>query len=289
MESTTIELLAPAKINLCLHVLGRRADGYHELHSLMCGVSLYDHLALRPDAAGDKLVCSHPEVPGDASNLAMRALLTFNRTLRRYSDIAPRHVAIHLTKQIPVGAGLGGGSSDAAAVLKGLNRLYGQPFGRERLLALALELGADVPFFIDQRPSLAEGVGERLTPYAGLPSYWTVLVYPGFGLSTAQVFKNLTLALTKSKKKLRNCPFKNGDFSAPDHLHNDLEAGVGDRFAVIQKIKQELARLGAIGSLMTGSGSVVYGLYADAAGARQAKAALDEASGRQVFVARLLT
>ncbi|RJQ76227.1 MAG: 4-(cytidine 5'-diphospho)-2-C-methyl-D-erythritol kinase [Desulfobacteraceae bacterium] len=286
--STRIELLAPAKINLFLHVLGRRDDGYHELCSLMCGVSLYDHLVLKPGTRNE-MVCSHPGLPCDSSNLAFKALLAFNRDLRAAAAVTPRPISIHLTKHIPIGAGLGGGSSDAAAVLKGLNRFYGGPFDHDRLHALAVRLGADVPFFIDQRPALAEGIGERLTPYSGLPALWTVLVYPGFGLSTAAVFKNLNLALTKSKKKLRKLPFKNGNFSAPQHLRNDLEAGVGERLPVIQKIKEELVALGAIGSLMTGSGSVVYGLFPDAAGANKAKEALDGASERQVFVARLLT
>jgi 4-diphosphocytidyl-2-C-methyl-D-erythritol kinase len=287
-ESTSIELLAPAKINLFLYVLGRRIDGYHELFSLMCCISLYDRLVLKAGEPQNEIICSHPGLPCDASNLALKALLAFNQSLRRDTEIIPRMISIRLTKHIPVGAGLGGGSSDAAAVLNGLNRFYGRPFGRDRLLEMALGLGADVPFFIDQRPALAEGIGERLTPYHRLPPLWTVLVYPGFALSTAQVFKNLNLALTKSKKKLRNFPFNNGNFSAPHHLHNDLEAGVGDRFPVIQQIKQELLALGAIGSLMTGSGSGVYGLFAEEAVAQEAKAALGELPERQVFAARLL-
>jgi 4-diphosphocytidyl-2-C-methyl-D-erythritol kinase len=174
-------------------------------------------------------------------------------------------------------------------VLKGLNRWYGEPFGRDRLHAMAVKLGADVPFFLDGRPAIAEGIGEKLTPFSGLPSWWVVLIYPGFGLSTAQVFGNLNLGLTKSKKKLRNSPFKYGIFSAAQHLHNDLEAGVGERSPLIQQIKQELAELGAIGSLMTGSGSTVYGLFADEAGARKAYAAIGAVPGRRIFVARLLT
>jgi 4-diphosphocytidyl-2-C-methyl-D-erythritol kinase len=155
---------------------------------------------------------------------------------------------------------------------------------------MAVRLGADVPFFIDARPATAQGIGERLTPYEGLPPLWAVLIYPGFGLSTAQVYNGFNLALTKSKKKLRNLPFKNGFFSATHHLHNDLEAGVGDHFAVIEKVKRALLDKGAIGSLMTGSGSVVYGLFADEIGANRAKAAmdLDDMPGQRGFVARLL-
>jgi 4-diphosphocytidyl-2-C-methyl-D-erythritol kinase len=283
----SFEVLAPAKINLCLYVLGRRSDGYHELCTLISCVSLYDHLVLTPDVP-QKLTCSNPDLPCDDTNLAFKALLDFNRALNSDKGVKPCSMSIHLTKHIPIAAGMGGGSSDAAAVLKGLNRWYGEPFEHERLHALALALGADVPFFIDQTPAVAEGIGERLTPYSGLQDWWVVLVYPGFGLSTAQVFGNLNLALTKTKKKRRYSAFKKENFSAARHLHNDLEAGVGERYPVIQTIKRELAELGALGSLMTGSGSVVYGLFSDAAGARKAQAEMGGTSGRQIFVAQML-
>ena len=270
-----LELLAPAKLNLCLHVVGRRPDGYHELLSLMCCVALFDRIQLHIGASADQIDCNHPEVPADETNLAMRAVSVFNRALDSHTRIRPLHVAIRLDKQIPVGGGLGGGSSDAACVLKGLNQFHGNPFDRDRLMALALGLGADVPFFSDQRPALASGIGERLEPYRGLPSLGALLIYPAFGISTSEVFKNLKLGLTKSKKKLRYLPFKNGKFSANHHLHNDLETGVIRRFPVIEKIKKALKDQGAIGSLMTGSGSTVFGLFKDEAAAQKAQEELD--------------
>ena len=291
MNGPSIDLLAPAKINLCLHVLGQRPDGYHELYSLMCPVALYDRLRLTIAGDVDEITCDPPSsVPADDSNLALKAAKLFNAALLADGRQIVGNVSIHLEKRIPVGAGLGGGSSDAAAVLKGLNAHCGRPFDGQRLRAMALRLGADVPFFIDARPAIAQGIGEQLTPYEGLPPLWTVLIYPGFGLSTAQVYKELNFALTKSKKKLRNLPFKNGNFSATHHLHNDLEAGVGDRFTVIDKVKRALLDQGALGSLMTGSGSVVYGLFADEIGADRAKAVmgLELAPGQRIFVARLL-
>lgn len=284
-----MELWAPAKINLFLRVTGRRPDGYHELRSLMCCVDLCDRVVLQPGASRSEIVCTHPAVPCDAANLALKAAVRFNLALDAETGLTPLNVAIHLTKHIPVGAGLGGGSSDAAAVLKGLNRHYGNPFDTRRLHALALSLGADVPFFIDGRPALVAGIGEKLTPYVGLPAWHVVLVYPGFGLSTARVYEGLNLALTKSKKKLRYIPFNNGGFRATHHLRNDLEAGVGDQFSVIADIKAQLLRQGAMGSLMTGSGSAVFGLFADAASASKAKAALDRHDQWQVFATRLLT
>jgi 4-diphosphocytidyl-2-C-methyl-D-erythritol kinase len=283
-----VELLAPAKINLFLRVVGRRPDGYHELCSLMCGVGLYDRLVLELGGDCNTVRCSHPDVPNDATNLALKAANCFNQALARDTDRTPVSVAIQLDKTIPVGAGLGGGSSDAAAVLKGLNAFHGHPFDDGRMHALALSLGADVPFFIHGRPSLVTGIGERLSPYTGLPAMDVVLVYPGFGLSTARVFKNLNLALTKSKKKLRYFPFNNGSFSPTHHLHNDLESGVGDRFPAIADVKQALIQQGAIGALMTGSGSAVFGLFADTAGASRAKAVLGQQREWQVFATRLL-
>jgi 4-diphosphocytidyl-2-C-methyl-D-erythritol kinase len=283
-----IDLLAPAKINLFLHVVGRRPDGYHELYSLMCCVSLYDRLVIQIGSPRNEIHCDQRQLPCDASNLALKAALLFNQALERETRHTCQPVSIRLIKQIPVGAGLGGGSSDAAAVLKGLNRYFGDPFDRFRLLSLGLQLGADVPFFIDARPAIAQGIGERLTDYKGLSAYWVVMVYPGFGISTARVYKNLNLALTKSKKKLRNVPFINGDFSPSHHLQNDLEAGVGDHFTVIAKLKEDLLNQGAVGSLMTGSGSVVFGLFDSEAQARKAQSALPLPSAGQVFVARLL-
>ncbi|MDA8138793.1 MAG: 4-(cytidine 5'-diphospho)-2-C-methyl-D-erythritol kinase [Desulfobacteraceae bacterium] len=283
-----IELLAPAKINLCLHVIGRRPDGYHELFSLMCCVAIFDRLVIRMGTVQSVMTCDEPSLPCDDSNLVLKAARLFNKHLGEETRISPDNLSIHLHKRIPMGAGLGGGSSDAAAVLLGLNGYYGEPFDRQRLRSLALQLGADVPFFIDGRPAIAQGIGEQLSPYTGLPAYGLVLIYPGFGLATAQVYKNLNFALTKSKKKLRNVPFKNGDFHPSHHLHNDLEAGVGDHFTVIEKLKKDLLNQGAIGSLMTGSGSAVFGLFDSEEGAQAAKAAMVPSPSWQMFVTRLI-
>jgi 4-diphosphocytidyl-2-C-methyl-D-erythritol kinase len=270
-------------------VIGRRPDGYHELRSLMCCIDLYDRLSLQFGISHNEIACMHPDVPEDETNLAIKAVVLFNQALRTETLHRPVNVSVVLTKGIPVGAGLGGGSSDAAAVLKGLNQHHGFPFGDVRMQALALELGADVPFFIQGRPALAAGIGEQLTPCTGLVAMDVVVVYPGFGFSTARIFNNLNLALTKSKKKLRYFPFNKGTFSATHHLRNDLEAGVGDQFPVIEHIKLALLDQGALGSLMTGSGSAVFGLFADRVGALKAKAALDRHGDWQVFATRLLT
>ncbi len=283
-----IEIQAPAKVNLFLQVVGKRADGYHELRSLMCAVGIYDTLVLTIGGNKHEIFCREGGVPGDASNLAMKAAMRFNQALAQETDTSPEYISIHLTKRIPVGAGLGGGSSDAAAVIKALNRYYGEPLNRGRLHALALELGADVPFFIDCRPALATGVGEVLQPWSPLPPYSVVVVYPGLVLATAEVFKNLNLRLTKCEKQLRYHPFKYGEFDTDRHLCNDLEQVAMDRFPIIQEVKQRLLNQGALGALMTGSGSAVFGLFRESETARQAAAALMQRPQWQVFATELL-
>jgi 4-diphosphocytidyl-2-C-methyl-D-erythritol kinase len=282
-----MKVSAPAKINLFLQVTGRRDDGYHELRTLMCCVGLHDTLVFRMGTPGNSLTCSAPGIPCDGSNLALKAVLLFNRTLAADTAIAPLNVSIELIKRIPAGAGLGGGSSDAAAVLKHLNRYYNHPLSDEKLHALALSLGADVPFFIHGRPAIATGIGELLEPYDGLSPWGVVVVFPGFGISTAEVFKNLNLGLTKCEKQLRYFPFKYGKFDIAGQLCNDLETVAAHRFPIIETIKKELLNQGAMGSLMTGSGSAVFGLFSDFQAARRAGDALAGNADWQIFATEL--
>jgi 4-diphosphocytidyl-2-C-methyl-D-erythritol kinase len=288
-EIGAIRLLAPAKLNLFLKVTGRRSDGYHEVYSLMCCIALYDRLSIIPGAAFDRLECDDPDIPCDRSNLVMRALSVFNAALEHETAITPLPVFIELNKAIPPGAGLGGGSSDAATVLKALNRYYGLPFSDPQLAEIALGLGADVPFFIFQTPALATGIGEKLVPYHHLFPWYILLVYPGFAISTAEVFGSLNLRLTNQEKKLRYFAFKNGKLDVVSHMSNDLEEAVIKRFPVIATIKAAIVEQGALGSVMTGSGSSVFGLFADAAGAYQAARNIVPQPGWRIFVTRLLT
>ena len=282
-----MEILAPAKINLFLEVLGRRQDGYHELRTLMCCISLSDTLSLTLGGTDHRIDCDQPDVPSDDSNLALKAAKLFNQHLSAHSEINPQKVSIRLTKQIPAGAGLGGGSSDAAAVLVHLNNQYNKPFNIAQLQSMALKVGADVPFFIEQRPALACGIGEQLEPFSGLSRWGAVVVYPGFAISTAQVFENLNLGLTKCKKKLRYSPFNQGKFDPTRHLCNDLEGVAVRHFPIIGQIKKELLNQGAMGSLMTGSGSAVFGLFADASAARSAAGQLNSRPEWQIYAAEL--
>jgi 4-diphosphocytidyl-2-C-methyl-D-erythritol kinase len=182
-----VEVRVPAKINLWLEVIRKREDGYHDLSTLMLPVGIYDTLELEScERAGIHLECSNPGIPADASNLAWRAAEAFFGAVGVGGG-----VHIRIRKQIPVAAGLGGGSADAAAVLLALNRMHGNGLAAPRLVALAHALGADVPFFLYQRPALATGIGELLDSVEGLPDYPLVLVKPPLEVSTRWVYQSL--------------------------------------------------------------------------------------------------
>ena len=286
-----LQLKAPAKINLCLHGTGRRADGYHELVTLMCPLAVYDTLTLPPEKTGIDVICSHPDVPEDSSNLAARAARRFLESTHA-KDVAPlAGLTIRIDKKIPVGAGLGGGSSNAAAVLRGLNRRYGHPFSDVELMEMGGRIGADVPFFIKGGPALATGIGDRLEPFARMSPWTALLVYPNTAVSTAWVYKNLNLRLTKDEKKLRKFHFEGRFFNAVEHLVNDLEAVTAKAFPVIKEIKRLLLAHGAAGAMMSGSGSTVFGLFETPERANSAYSALcnnQQSQNWTLFVADLL-
>jgi 4-diphosphocytidyl-2-C-methyl-D-erythritol kinase len=279
---------SPAKINLFLAVTGRRPDGYHELATLMACIDLYDRITLRLSGGDIQLTCPTPGIPQDESNLAFRAARLYRDTYRKTRGILPfTGLSIGLEKTVPAGAGLGGGSSNAATVLQALNQTAPAPLAREHLAALALQLGADVPFFLYGKPALATGIGERLQPWPNLPLFPLVLVFPGSGLATAEVYRALNLRLTNCEKKLKGFLLKPGKFDAERHLCNDLEPVAAQRCPDILQIKKELNRSGARGALMSGSGSSVFGLFGSADEARKAARRLTTHAGWRVFQARL--
>ena len=258
-----LHVKAPAKINLFLRITGQRPDGYHELYTLMCPLALYDTLTLNAGGTGIVVVCDHPGVPEDASNLAARSAHLFLKTAFAGNALPISGLTIHIDKKIPVGAGLGGGSSDAAAVLMALNDYFGQPLALPALATLGTRLGADVPFFIRGAPALATGIGDRLEPFVHLTPWTALLVYPNEAVSTAWVYKNLNLRLTKDEKKLSKFHFDGRLFNVNEHLVNDLEPVTERAFPVIKAIKRMLLAHGAAGAMMSGSGSTVFGLFAD--------------------------
>lgn len=280
-EKDCVSLLSPAKINLFLAVTGKREDGYHDLFSLMCPISLYDEIFLRFGEDRIGVSCNHPEVPEDNRNIAFKAAeLFFDRLGRREG------VLIRIDKRIPAGAGLGGGSSNAASVLLALNDYYGCPFPEDELAETGLRLGADVPFFIFGRPAIATGIGEKLEPFCGLKPYKVVLIFPGFGVSTAEVYKNLNLGLTNCQKKLKNSHFRQSDFDPAQMLCNDLETVTEAVYPEISAAKKALTT--ADGVLMSGSGSTVFGLFSDAAECEKVYASLSEHSRWQCYLADLI-
>lgn len=258
-----VEVSIPAKINLWLEVIGKREDGYHDLSSLMLPVGIYDTLVLESfEGEGIRLECSHPAVPTGASNLAWRAAETF------FDAVGARAgVQILIRKQIPVAAGLGGGSADAAAVLLALNRMYGNGLTTPRLAGLARSLGADVPFFLYQRPALATGIGEQLAPVEGLPDYPLVLVKPPLKVSTRWVYQSLKLTRGESRITLGSLLAR--PWQLPELMENDLETVTLAKYPALGQIKQWLLDKGAVGALMSGSGPTIFGVFRQSSGAEE--------------------
>lgn len=258
LSGQKIMILAPAKINAFLEVTGRRSDGYHEIRTLFVPVSIYDRIEMTMTSGAVTVRCTSKLVPQDENNLAARAARLFFQESGIRSG-----VDIDIEKNIPVAAGLGGGSSDAASVLKGLDNFFGNPFGYEALCRLALLIGADVPFFIKGVPSLAEGIGEVLYPAPLLVPYSILIVNPGIPLSTAEVYKNLNLGLTKRKKENKYPALNQGLCDIKTILCNDLENPAIRLCPVIEDVKRTVADFGAEGTLMSGSGPSVFGLFSD--------------------------
>ena len=278
-----IKILSPAKINLFLQVTGKRTDGYHDLFTLMCPISLYDTILIDFGVNKTSITCDNPKVPKDDSNLAVIAAKIFFKKLNENENIK-----IVIDKKIPVAAGLGGGSSNAASILLGLNQYYNQPFYIDELIDMGLSIGADVPFFIFQKPALATGIGEKLEEYKKLDSFKILLIYPGVSVSTADIFQNLNLGLTKCKKKLKNSFFDNHAFEVNQHLCNDLETVTASKYPDINEAKKALMYYGARGALMSGSGSTVFGLFTNSDKAQSAYHNISKKNKWELFRADML-
>jgi 4-diphosphocytidyl-2-C-methyl-D-erythritol kinase len=271
-----LNLSSPAKINLFLSIEDRRSDGYHLLFTLMCPIGIFDRIRLETRKSHFEVTCNHPDVPEDDSNFALQAARCFIKALEYRLNTCLGAVAIRIEKNIPIGAGLGGGSSNAATILLGLNRYFGGPFSLDTLMRMGLEIGADVPFFLYERPAIATGIGEILEPYEWIEPYLVLVIYPGFSLSTAMVYKKLNLRLTKCKKKINYFSFKKEKFQPSLHLCNDLESVAMTLYSELSEIKTLLMRLGACGALMSGSGSSIFGLFDNDAFAQEAYEVLSQ-------------
>ncbi len=275
VQRLPVKIFSPAKINLFLQVVGRRTDGYHDLFTLMCLIGLGDTVGLTFETEEIRVSCSDPDVPADQSNLACRAAACFFKHFNKARKQIPAGVAIDIDKRIPVGSGLGGGSNNAAAVLSGLNQHYGNPFSTGQIRSMGVTIGADVPFFLYGKTALARGVGDKLEAYTRLKPYHVVLVFPGFSVSTREVFESLNLGLTNCEKKINDDSFIKQGFDAGRHLCNDLETVTASHYPDIQEAKEALLSHGAEGALMSGSGPTIFGLFNSARDASAAGAALE--------------
>jgi 4-diphosphocytidyl-2-C-methyl-D-erythritol kinase len=262
---------APAKINLWLEVVGKRADGYHDLSTLMLPVAVYDRVELETGLPDGKirLECSDPSLPSGPENLAARAA-------ERYLEASGWRtgVFVRLEKRIPAAAGLGGGSSDAGTVMALLNRLAPEPLGSGELREAARRVGADVPFFLESKPALATGIGERLEYVEGVPEYPLVLIKPPINVATGWVYGRIKL--TRGSSNIRLSTLLARPWNLGPLLQNDLEAVTLEAHPVLGRIKQWFLDRGALGALMSGSGPTVFGVFEDRERAREAAEAAGE-------------
>jgi 4-diphosphocytidyl-2-C-methyl-D-erythritol kinase len=258
-----------AKINLSLDVLGTLPNGYHEVKMVMQTVSLYDSVELTKTEKGISLECSLRFLPTGPENLAYRAAEAFFKETGIDGG-----VKIYLKKHIPVGAGLAGGSSNAAAVLTGLNRLYDAHLSTRRLCEIGTALGADVPYCIIGGTRLAEGIGEKLSPLPPLPECHIVLVKPSFSISTKWVYDNIDSCpdiVHPPTGKLIAALEKGDLYEMCANMGNVLEDVSIAHYPILSSVKSDLRELGAIGSQMSGSGPTVFGIFDDEEKARNAK------------------
>jgi 4-diphosphocytidyl-2-C-methyl-D-erythritol kinase len=272
---------SPAKVNLSLEILKKRADGYHEIRTLLQKINLSDSLIFST-LKGKRIVIEtdHPGLPTGRRNLVYRAAESI------LGDSAYRDgVLIRIEKRIPLGAGLGGGSSNAAATLTALNRLLNIPYSKRRLMRMGLEIGADVPFFLFDGDAIGSGIGERLKRVE-LPELWYVLIYPNFEVSTRWAYQNFVLTNKKSRFNLHQLSTDPEDFSRI--LKNDLEEVVEKKYPQVGSMKEVLLSAGARGASMTGSGPTVFGIFPDERGASEAHREIEERIRRKdwtVFLA----
>lgn len=274
---------AYAKINLTLDVGAKRADGYHEITSVMQRISLWDTVTVERGTGCDSLLCSVPVTEDVSDNLCMKALRVF------FTETAMESggVSITLEKHIPTQAGLGGGSSDAAAVLLALRTLYAPRMTDMRLERLAEKLGSDVPFFIRGGTQLATGRGEVVSPLPQLAAGWFVVVKPDEGYSTAEMYRRLDepgSVLVRNSRYMQDAVAANNVHAVAVELHNSFERVV-PKDSSLRTIKDALRAQGALGTLLSGSGSAVFGLFDDQSAAAAAAEALKK-TWPWVFVAR---
>jgi 4-diphosphocytidyl-2-C-methyl-D-erythritol kinase len=275
---------SPCKVNLLLNILGKRPDGFHELETVMQPIRLCDEIAFETAHEGIALTCSEPALPTDASNLVHRAAAAFFQQ----SGINAG-VRMHLEKRIPMAAGLGGGSGNAATTLLALNELFQSPLSLEQLHRIAASLGSDIPFFLQPDPALATGRGELiqpLQPFRALESCAFLLVHPGFGIATAWAYKELARfpnALNGERGRAGQLIawLNDGDLRrAASAFYNSLEAPALEKYPWLAVLQDFLRENGASATLMSGSGSTTFAIARDLCGAQELEERVKEKLGR---------
>jgi 4-diphosphocytidyl-2-C-methyl-D-erythritol kinase len=262
---------SPSKVNLLLNILGRRADGFHELETVLQPVNLCDEITFEHAGKGIELSCSEKSLPTGPDNLVFRAAERFLAAAGLSGG-----VKIHLEKKIPMAAGLGGGSGNAATTLLALNELFDKPLAAEKLFEIAATLGSDIPFFLQDKPALGIGRGEKIEPLEKFPALdgkAFLLIHPGFGIATPWAYKNLarfpaTLNGQKGRAQKLISLLQAGDLkTAAAEFYNSLEAQAFEKFPILQLYQEFLFANGALAALMSGSGSTIFAICENLAGA----------------------
>ncbi|WP_418791320.1 4-(cytidine 5'-diphospho)-2-C-methyl-D-erythritol kinase [Phosphitispora sp. TUW77] len=256
-----LELKAAAKINLTLDVLGKLPDGYHEVEMVMQSIELHDVVVMEEAREGIEVFTNHPRLPGGRSNIAYKAALLIKESFGIKTG-----VRIHITKNIPLAAGLAGGSTDAAAVLRGLNCLWELGLSYEGLLAKAALIGSDVSFCIQGGTALAKGRGEVILPLHDVPELWMVLVKPPLDISTAEIYREYDPAKVNVRPDTGQMIFsiERGDKEGiAANLGNVLESVTLLKYPVVAQVKERLEKTGALRAIMSGSGPTVFGITND--------------------------
>lgn len=287
--SRNLEKPSPCKVNLLLNILGKRADGFHALETVMHPVPVYDQLTFQRGGERISLSCSDTNLPTDSRNLVYRSAAAFLE-----AAAIREGVRLHLQKNIPLAAGLGGGSGNAATTLLGLNELFGNPLPPERLFSLAAALGSDIPFFLQGRPALATGRGEQVQPldfFPALDGAALFLVHPGFGIPTAWAYQQLArfpAALNGAPGRAERLvsALRAGDLQlGAAGFYNSLEAPALDKYPILSLFQEFLRANGALAALMSGSGSTTFAIARDLASAQALAGKFRAHFGRHNWIA----
>ena len=281
-----MKIKAYAKINISLDIVGKReSDGYHLLKMIMQNIDLYDEISIEKQKEDITISCNKSYVPTDSRNLAYKAASLFKETYNIEDG-----VHIDIVKNIPVSAGLAGGSTDAAAVLKLMNKIFKVNASNKELMALGLKLGADIPYCINGGTALCEGIGEKITTLAPFKDKILVLVKPSFGVSTKEVYKAFNLDRVRVHPKTENlieAMEQDNLYYVANNMKNLLENVTLRKHNILIKIKEDMNRYGAVGSMMSGSGPSVFAFFDDMLKAQRCYEKMKE-NHREVFLTRTI-